>query len=56
MWMRTKEEVRMEKIKAEEIRKILGEHGTVVTLEEAQVILEFMKKLAKFALEQYLSL
>ena len=46
----------MECIKPEEIVKILAEHGTKVTLEEAKIILEFMWQLANMALDQYLKL
>jgi hypothetical protein len=44
----------MEQIKPEEIVQILRDHGTIVTLEEAKVILEFMWKLANLTLDQYL--
>ena len=46
----------MESIKPEEIVKILTEHGTKVTLEEAKIILEFMWQLANMAIDQYLKL
>ena len=46
----------MENIKPEEIMQILREHGTIVTLEEARMILEFMWRLANLTLDQYLSL
>jgi len=46
----------MENIKPEAIVKILAEHGTKVTLEEAKIILEFMWQLANMALDQYLKL
>jgi hypothetical protein len=44
----------METIKPEEIMQILREQGTIVTLQEARIILEFMWKLANLTLDQYL--
>jgi hypothetical protein len=44
----------MEQIRPEEIVQILRDYGTIVTLEEAKVILEFMLKLANLTLDQYL--
>jgi hypothetical protein len=35
--------------------KILAEHGTKVTLEEAQIILDFMYKFGKLAIETELN-
>ncbi|GGI25151.1 hypothetical protein GCM10008119_16220 [Pedobacter mendelii] len=32
--------------------KILQEHGTIITVEEAKLILDFMYKLAKLAVNQ----
>jgi hypothetical protein len=46
----------MESIYSEEIVKILAEHGTKVTLEEAKIIMDFMWQLANMALDQYLKL
>ena len=46
----------MERIKPEEIVKILVSHGTTVTLEEAKSILDFTWQLADMALDQYLKL
>ena len=46
----------MESIKPEEIVKILADHGTKLTLEEAKIILEFMWQLANMTLDQYLKL
>jgi hypothetical protein len=46
----------MEQIKPEEIVEILRDYGTIVTIEEARIILEFMWKLANLTLDQYLSL
>jgi len=47
---------KMEQIKPEEIVQILRDYGTIVTVEEARIILEFMWKLANLTLDQYLSL
>jgi DNA-directed RNA polymerase subunit F len=49
----------MEKEKAndltpERVKQILKKKGTEVDLEEAQVILEFVKKIAHIAVNQYL--
>jgi hypothetical protein len=33
--------------------KILKEHGTIVTLEEAKLILDFLYKFGKLAIDQY---
>lgn len=38
----------------EKVIKILEKHGTKVTLEEAKIILEFMRKLARITVNQYL--
>jgi hypothetical protein len=46
----------MEQIKPEEIVQILRDYGTIVTIEEARIILEFMWKLANLTLDQYLLL
>ena len=35
-------------------QKILKEHGTDLTLEEAEKVIEFMQMLAKIAVAQYL--
>ncbi len=37
----------------EETVEILKKHGEIVTIEEAKLILEFLRNLAKLALEQY---
>ena len=42
----------MKKIKAEEIVAILQKHGTVVTVEQAEKIWEFMYAMAEIALDQ----
>ena len=34
--------------------EILKKHNVIVTLEQAQKIIEFMEKFAKIAIEQYL--
>lgn len=41
-------------ITPERVVKILKEHGTEVTLEEARIILDFMRKLARITVNQYL--
>ncbi len=40
-------------ITPEQAVKILREHGTIVTIEEAKLILEFMYKIAKLSVKQY---
>jgi len=35
---------------------ILKEHGTVATIEEAKIILDFMYKIAKLSVETYIKL
>lgn len=45
----------MENISPEEVVKILKEHGTTVTVEEAKLILAFMFELANISLDQYFS-
>ncbi|MES2328169.1 MAG: hypothetical protein V4539_01115 [Bacteroidota bacterium] len=42
----------MKELTAEKAKKILAEHGTEVTLEEAEVILKFMIELATMSLDQ----
>lgn len=42
------------KLTADKVVKILAKHGTVVSVEEATIILEFMKKVAYIAVNQYL--
>ncbi|MBN8851780.1 MAG: hypothetical protein J0H07_07990 [Sphingobacteriales bacterium] len=46
----------MENIKPEDIVKILAGHGIKVTLDEANIVLEFVLQLANMALDQYLKL
>jgi len=43
----------MQTVKPEEIVAILKEHGTQVSEEQANSILQFMYKLANIALDQY---
>jgi ribulose-5-phosphate 4-epimerase/fuculose-1-phosphate aldolase len=38
----------------EKVLAMLEKHGTIVTIDEAKLILEFMKKLAKMTVNQYL--
>lgn len=42
-------------ITPENVIKILEKHGTKVTLEEAKIILLFMRKLAKMTVNEYLN-
>ena len=54
-----KNQLKMEKEKAndltpERVKQILKKKGTEVDLEEAQAILEFVKKIAQIAVNQYL--
>ena len=44
----------MEKMTAEKAVKILAEHGTHISLEEAEIVVDFLRKLAKIAIAQYL--
>jgi hypothetical protein len=39
-------------IKPEDAVKILGEHGTIVTLEEAQIILDLSYEFARISITQ----
>jgi hypothetical protein len=41
-------------ITAEKAAKILKENGTIVTLEEAQIILDLMYRMAKLSINQYI--
>ena len=36
--------------------KILKSHGTIVTIEEAKIILDFMYKIGKLSVEQYVKI
>lgn len=40
-------------ITPEQAVKILQEHGTVVTLEQAKLILDFLYRMGKLAINQY---
>lgn len=42
------------KMTPQRAQKILKEHGTNLTLEEAEKVIEFMQMLAKIAVAQYL--
>ena len=44
----------MEKLQPEKAVDILREEGIEVTVEQAKLILEFLKKLAEIAVTQYL--
>ncbi len=45
----------MEKVLPEEIMKVLKEHGTEVSVEDAKRILEFMYMIAEMALDVYVN-
>lgn len=40
----------------EYVMKILAKHGTIVTKDEAEIILDFVSKISKIAVDQYLRL
>ncbi|KMQ59552.1 hypothetical protein ACM46_20980 [Chryseobacterium angstadtii] len=42
------------KLTPEKVVSILGKHGTKVSIEEAEIILQFMRKIADIAVNQYL--
>jgi hypothetical protein len=44
----------MEKIQPEKVMEILRQNGVEVTLEQAKLILAFLRKLADIAVAQYL--
>jgi hypothetical protein len=44
----------MERMTAEKAVKLLAEHGTNLSLVEATIVVEFLRKLAKIAVAQYL--
>lgn len=44
----------MGKMSPEKVIQILKEHGTIVTLDEAKIILDFMNMLASITVEIYL--
>ncbi len=59
MWLTGKKQLKMDKEKAndltpERVVQILKKKGTEVNLEEAKTILEFVKKIADIAVNQYL--
>lgn len=45
----------MKKLEPEWVQEFLRKRGREITLEEAIIICEFMRKLAKIAVSQYLS-
>jgi hypothetical protein len=47
--------VHMKKLEPEWVQQFLRKRGREITLEEAIIIYEFMRKLAKIAVSQYLS-
>jgi hypothetical protein len=44
----------MDKLQPEKAVEILRQHGVEVSLEQAKLILEFLRKLAEMAVTQYL--
>lgn len=42
------------KLTSEKVVSILAKHGTKVSTEEAEIILQFMRKIADIAVNQYL--
>jgi hypothetical protein len=44
----------MEKLTPQKVQEVLRQRGTVVTLEQAEAILKFMRKLADIAVSNYL--
>lgn len=52
----TKEDGCKKKLTPEKVVSLLGRHGTKVSLEDAETILEFMRKIADVAVNQYLSI
>jgi hypothetical protein len=44
----------MDKMTAEKAVKILAEHGTHITVEQAEIVVDFLRKLAKIAVSQQL--
>lgn len=44
----------MKKMSHERVMQILKEHGTIVMLDEAKIILDFMNMLASISIEIYL--
>lgn len=39
-----------------QVMKILAKHGTIVTEDEAEIILDFVSKMSKIAVDQYFRL
>lgn len=48
------EKLYSKKLTPEKVVNILGKHGTKVSIEEAEIILQFMRKIADIAVDQYL--
>lgn len=46
---------KMENVQPEKVMEIMCQHGENVTLEEAKRILDFLRRLADIAVEQYLN-
>lgn len=46
----------MEKIQPEKVLEVLCQKGVEVTLQQAEIILELLKKLADIAVSQYLTI
>lgn len=44
----------MEKLAPEKVKSILAKKGTELTLEEATIVLEFMRKMANIVVASYL--
>lgn len=44
----------MDRISPEKVVEILKEHGTIVTVEEVKVILDFMYSFAEISVSQFL--
>ncbi len=52
-----KEELQLKmNISPEQAVKILKEHGTLISLEQAKIILAFMYKLGKLSVDQYIKI
>lgn len=45
----------MDKIQPEKAVEMLRQHGVEITVEQAKLILEFLRKLAEIAVTQYLN-
>ncbi|MDR3712975.1 MAG: hypothetical protein P4L51_09190 [Puia sp.] len=44
----------MGKMTGEKAAKVLAEHGTHITVEQAEIVVDFLRKLAKMAVAQHL--